>query len=149
MSIKLMMTPSMLAATLIMFFFHAAEASAADWSEDSKGYTLNCDINDIGYAFGHARGQWKTFEARFSLPADTGAKLWYRCQDGSGTSPMRDPAYDFQCEVKVDQPGASLVVSRVGDQLHIQGMLPGYITPSFACNKVAEAAQVEVSTRGK
>ena len=55
MSIKSMMTPSLLAATVIMSLFHASKAGAADWSEDSNGYTLNCDINDIGYAYGHIR----------------------------------------------------------------------------------------------
>ncbi len=148
MSIKSMMTPSLQAATLIMLFFHAVEARAADWSEDSKGYTLNCDIKNIGYAYGRADGQWKTFEAWFSLPADTGAKLWYGCRDGGGKTPMEEPDYDFHCEVKGDQPGASLFISRVHDELHIKGLYPGYISSHFACRKVAEAARVEVRKNG-
>jgi len=146
MSIKANITLSALGTTLIVACcFHATDASAADWTEDSKGYTLNCDIAYKEAVF----GQWKTFEARFSLPADAKANLWYECQDGGGKGPMRDPSYDFHCEVKVDQPGVSLNISRVGYELHIKGLVPGYITPNYACKKVAEAAKVEVRKGGK
>lgn len=151
MSIKSMMTPSLLAATVIMSLFHASKAGAADWSEDSNGYTLNCDIKDIGYAYGHIRGQWQTFEARFSLPADTGAKLWYGCRDGGGKTPLKEPAYDFYCEVRVEHPGSSLYVSRAPDEIHIKDhdLVPGYISPRVACKTVAETANLEVRKRGK
>jgi len=147
MSIKARVTQSALTATLIMAFcFPATEAVAADWIVDSMGYTLNCDIEDIKKTY---FGQWKTFEARFSLPADTGVKLWYECEDRGGKNTTGDPAYDFHCKVKVDQSGGSFSIAHDRDESDIKGLVPGYVSPNFACKKVAEAAKVEVRKSGR
>lgn len=149
MSIKTRMTPSVLAMTLLVpFCFHATQASAAHWSTDSNGYTLNCDI-----AVTNAPdGQWNKIEARFTVPVDGGSKLVYECVDAQGYTLGSEGdkwwKYDFNCTVTTDNVGSSVYVWHDMNTAYITGLRPGITTQNFACGEVAKASKAQACKIG-
>ena len=150
MSIKTRMTPSVLAMTLLApLCFHATQASAAHWSQDSNGYTLNCDIAVTNAP----AGQWNKIEARFTLPVDGGSKLTYECVDAQGYTESSEGdriwKYDFNCAVITDNIGSSVYVWHDMNTAYIQGLRPGITTQNFACDEIAKASKAQACKAGK